>query len=248
MNTETPGENTERLDTPRRMRSRHAFYAGAALVILVAVIIAVRRQGSDTARTNTNAATNAAPQASVAPSPKALLPTTKTERRVIGSSSLLIPAGLLVRENAALKSLFANAGVDLVATQSIGNTTPEAINAKIARAEMTPDDGLQEYWRLDLLEMGNPDKKKLAAWLESYWPPYPEDNMTVTKSQRAIDQKPVTVHTLANRDNDLVQTLYFAQPTAGGNVVILSSFEGSGRRHQKEIAALVESVEFPSPE
>ncbi len=245
MTTPADGENSERLDKPRRLSSRQALYGGLAVVALVGVFIAVRRGGSDSGKVGTDAATNVSPQASPAPSVTPIVPTAKTERRAVGSASLLIPAGLLVRENAALKSLFANAGVDLIATQSIGNTTNEAINAKIASAEMTPEEALQEYWRLDVLELGNPGKITLAEWLKTYWPKYPDDNMTVTKSQRKINRKPMTVHTLTAADNNLVQTIYFAQPAAGGSVVILSSFEGTEHRHQKEILALVDSVEFP---
>ena len=190
----------------------------------------------DASRANANAA---GPSASPAP---VVTPVTKEERQNIGSVSVLVQPGMLVRENEALRALFSSNGVELFAVRSIGNVNFDQISAKVQKGEMTMADALKNYWRLDVLEIGNPDQQDVAAWIEGHWPPYEASNISVNKTTAKVDRAQATVHAVTHADLSMLQTIYFLQPAAKGNMVIISSFQGTSRPFTQEIDGLLQSI------
>lgn len=183
--------------------------------------------------------------ASATPEPTpAVTPVTKEERQDIGSLSVRVLPGMLVRENEALRSLFSSSGVTLLAVRSIGNVNFDEISAKVQKGEMTTADALKDYWRLDVLEIGNPDQQDLAAWIEAHWPPYDAPNVSIKKTTAKVDTAVATVHAVTHTDLNMLQSIYFSQPKAKGNMVIISTFQAGSRPFAQEIDGLLQSVKF----
>lgn len=185
--------------------------------------------------------TNAVPSASPTP---VVTPVTQEERQAIGSLSVLLQPGMLVRENEALRALFSSNGVELFAVRSIGNVNFDQISAKVQKGEMTMADALKNYWRLDVLEIGNPDQQDVAAWIDGHWPPYEASNISVNKTTAKVDRVQATVHAVTHADLSMLQTIYFLQPAAKGNMVIISSFQGTSQPFAQEIDGLLQSVKL----
>ena len=157
----------------------------------------------------------------------------------------MVPAGVVVRDNAALAQLFSNSGVDLIASRSIGVGSFDDIAAKVQKSEITLPEALKTYWRFDVLELGNPEQQALTEWVDTHWPPYEGvENLEVSKSTRKIDGLDVTVHTLKHIDLGMYQTIHFIQPKAKGNVAILSTFQGVDRPFEKVLESLLTSAKF----
>lgn len=196
--------------------------------------------------TNTNNANLTTGTPAASPSPiEAVPPLAEDERQTIGSTSVLAQAGQIVRENESLKGLFAESGLELVATRSIGNVMLEEITAKIKSNELTPQQAAEQYWRVDILEMGNTTSQGLDDWVAKYMPlPTEGPGLKLEKGTRNLGGKTATSYQLTNSSLGLVQTIFFIQPKASGNVVIVSTFQGEKLPFQEPIEALLKSVEF----
>ena len=181
--------------------------------------------------------------ATASPTPE-ITPVTTEERQEIGSLSLLVKPGMLVRENEALRTLFGANGVELVAVRSIGNKNFDEISAKVQSGEIEMAEALKEYWRLDVLEIGNPDQEDVATWITSHWPPYDAPNIEVKKTTATVDGVATTVHAVTHSDLSMLPTIYFLQPKDKGNMLIIRSFRGTAKPFGKEIDGLVQSVTF----
>lgn len=189
--------------------------------------------------------TGASPTAEPSASPTPVVtPVTTEERQGIGSLSVLVQPGMLVRENEALRTLFSSNGVELFAVRSIGNVNFDQISAKVQSGEMTMAEALKNYWRLDVLEIGNPDQQDVAAWIAAHWPPYEASNITVNKTTAKVDRVEATVHAVTHADLSMLQTIYFLQPAVKGNMVILSSFQGTSQPFAQEIDGLLQSIKL----
>ncbi|MDO8559712.1 MAG: hypothetical protein Q7S23_01575 [bacterium] len=192
---------------------------------------------------NTNESDGQVAGATASPTP-VVTPVTTEERQEIGSLSVLVKPGMLVRENDALRTLFSANGVQLVAVRSIGNKNFDEVSAKVQAGEIEMAEALKEYWRLDVLEIGNPDQEDVATWITAHWPPYDAPNIEVKKSTAKVDGVATTVHAVTHTDLTMLQTIYFLQPKDKGNMLIISSFQGSSKPFAKEIDGLVQSVKF----
>lgn len=174
-------------------------------------------------------------------------PLTQDEKQTVGNITVMAKAGMLARENESLKQLFSQGGIDLVASKSIGNMILEEITAKIRSQELTPQEAAAKYWRLDILEVRNPDELELTAWVEKFLPvPEETDTTKLVKGNRTLGGKVANTYTLTNTEIGLVQTIFFLQPEAKGNVMILSSFQGTALPFQQQLEGLLKSVEFVS--
>lgn len=246
MTASSGGENSAGAPSGSRRPSKRNLWVIVIIIVgLVVVAVYAWQQGPAAPSTGTPTSTPIPPVSEIkAPPTVTSIPTTKAERLNVGSTSVLVPAGLLVHENDSLKQLFTQAGVELFAARSIGNTNFDEMNAKIQNGETTLPEALKTYWRVDILELGNPQLQDLTAWITTYWPPYDSPTIEVTKSERKLDARNVTVHALKHNDIGMLQSIYFVQPKTKGNVVILSSFQGLDKQFQKDVDALLNSAKF----
>ena len=169
---------------------------------------------------------------------------TSAGRQTVGSTSIDVPDGLLARDNPQLNDVFGPLGINVVLARTYSNLDPVDFAPKVQSGEMTLAQALVDYWRLDIMELTNPTQVNLKEWLGKHWPTQVGEGITLTERDGKLGKVGSHIQQLEHETLGMSQTVYFAQPQNGGNVVVFSSFQGKGRPFDQQINALLATVEF----